>query len=130
MYEESYQKGLVAEKKVLPIVRKYFERDVKHITDRFSKYDFEDEEYCYELKSRTNRRESFPDTLIGLDKVENVGKKLILLFEFTDSLCFIEYDAEKFSKYEVVMFGRNDRNVKPKLHIKIPICDLHQIPTQ
>jgi len=114
--------------KVLPIIQDYFKREIKHLKeDRFSKYDFNDDTYYYELKSRTNRKNSYPDTIIGFDKIENDNKPVILLFYFTDELCYVEYDKEVFDSFEVVPITRRDRNVGPKMHLKIPIHHLTTI---
>jgi hypothetical protein len=122
LYDESYKIGLKNELRVFPYILDYFKRDIKHLKDdRFSKYDFSDAKYNYELKTRTNRKTSYPDTIIGFDKIENDNCGLILLFDFIDELCFIEYDKDIFDKFEVVPITRRDRNDGPKLHLKIPI---------
>jgi hypothetical protein len=127
-YENSYQSGLAAENKVLPVIRSYFQRDIRKIPWRYAKHDFECADYFYELKSRNNRKDTFPDTLIAVDKFTELTKPLILLFCFTDCLCSVEYDKERFEKYKKVLFGRVDRNAdEAKIHIYIPIADLTKI---
>ena len=127
-YEASYKAGLAVENKVFPVMCSYFQRNIKKNPWRYAKHDFECDDYLYELKSRNNRMDTFPDTLIGADKFTDLTKPLILLFAFTDCLCYIEYDKERFEKYKKVLFGRIDRSAdEAKLHIYIPVADLTKI---
>ena len=124
-YDLSYKVGLTHESKVLPVIQDYFHREIKSIEGRFSQHDFECEKYTYELKSRTNNKDKFEDTVIGLDKFDNLSKPLILLFSFCDCLCYIEYDEKKFEPYKKTIFGRLDRSYKEaKAHVHIPVLDL------
>ena len=122
IYEKEYQHGLAQEGRVLPLIRSFFQRDINKISERFSKHDYECADFTYELKSRRVRKNSFPDTIIGSDKVNDLKKPLILLFNFTDRLCYCEYDPIVFDEYKKELFGRLDRPVdEAKIHIHIPI---------
>ena len=123
-YNVAYEAGVAKEAQVLPILLDFFKRDIKRIQGKFSQHDFEDETYTYELKSRSNRKNTFPDTIITTNKFENLKKPLILLFCFTDYLCCIKYNPKTFEKYEIYQFARTDRADAAKLHIKIPVKDL------
>jgi hypothetical protein len=115
-------KGKEAEKFVLPHIQKYFKRDIKKTEGRYCKYDFEDSEFKYELKSRNNTKDKFDTTLIGADKI--VSNKIIFLFYFTDGLYYIEYNEELFNTFGKSMFCREQRggyNDKPKEYIFIPV---------
>jgi hypothetical protein len=128
IYNESYHSGLTQEQLVLPIILDYFNRDIKPIAGRFSQHDFECDNYTYELKSRTNKKDKFNDTLIGLDKLNNLSKPLVLLFSFTDCLCYVEYNETQFETYKKSIFGRLDRPYEEaKAHVYIPIKDLIKI---
>lgn len=127
-YNKEHQVGLEAERQVLPLIREYFDRDISKIKGRFSKHDFECPDYTYEVKHRRVKKNSFPDTLIGGNKLQNLTKPLILLFDFTDCLCYIEYDPMKFESYKKQLFGRLDRDAdEATIHIYIPIEDLTTI---
>ena len=128
LYNSSYQIGLQHENKVLPIIQEHFSKDIKAIEGRFAQHDFECEKYTYELKSRTNNKDKFEDTVIGLDKFRNLTKPLIVLFSFSDCLCYIEYDEAKFANYKKTVFGRIDRSYEEaKAHVHIPVVDLIKI---
>ena len=114
--------GKSQEKIVLPILRSYFNSDLKTFETLTSKHDFYDDEYNYELKSRTNKFDRYPTTLLALNKIQG-EKKLRIIIKFTDLLTMIEYDAEKFNSYE-----RGYTSADEKEHFFIPIGDLAIIP--
>jgi hypothetical protein len=123
------QNGLNAQKQILPIIKEFFNRDIKEIEARFSKYDFQDEEYIYELKSRTNAYSAYPTTLEPADKIIENWKKQIFLFKFTDGLYYINYSKELFDTFEKKEYRRyrQDWNDKEKLYYFIPIDKLNKI---
>lgn len=114
-----YNEGVINEDIVLPQIKKYFNRDIKKLNERYGKYDFVCDNYKYELKSRNNELNKYPTTMIAVDKLD---KNVILLFKFTDDkLAFIEYNEEQFKSYEKKLFTKY---TIPKEHIYIPIKDL------
>ena len=114
-----YNEGVINEDIVLPQIKKYFNRDIKKLNERYGKYDFSCDNYKYELKSRNNEFNKYPTTMIAVDKLD---KSVILLFKFTDDkLAFIEYNEEQFKSYERKLFTKY---TIPKEHIYIPIKDL------
>jgi hypothetical protein len=126
-FPNSYTFGKKHETIVLPIISKHFQKEIKQYKEQYSKFDFFDEEYDYELKSRTNKYKTYPTTMITANKVSG-DKKKIFLFYFTDGLYFIEYNKEVFDKYELKMFSRSGLEI-PKPHFLIPIEDLIEIKT-
>jgi len=127
VFKEELKNGLEIQELVLPIIKKYFKRNIKNTDGKYNKYDYIDNDYKYELKSRTNEYKKFPTTLIGLDKIQD---KSIFLFYFTDGLYYIEYNKELFDTFEIKDFVRNPRYGridKPKKYIYIPIINLKKI---
>ena len=98
----------------------FFNRDIKENLNQYDKYDFEDESYNYELKTRKNSMLKYPDTMITLNKL-NDEKGLILLFSFTDKLTYIEYDKELFKTFRTNNFSRAKQEWDEKVHIYIPV---------
>ncbi len=126
LYQNDYNWGTYKETVILPNIRKYFNKDIIQSPDKFAKHDFFDNETNYEVKSRTNSYRHYPTTMITCDKL--IGeKKLILLFNFTDGLYYIEYDEEKFKKYQRKLFSRANISWNEKEHIYIDINDLTKI---
>jgi hypothetical protein len=90
---------------------------------RWAKIDFENDDTYLELKTRRMKRNRWETTLIPCDKIR-VGKRNILVFNFSDELCYIEYNHRLFQTFEKRMFVCNDRgnpNDKEKLHYFIPV---------
>jgi hypothetical protein len=125
-YANSYKFGKAEELKVLPVIQDFFKREIQIYPENFSKYDFFDEKYEYELKSRKVNKTAYPTTMLTFNKLET-NKPLILLFNFRDKLCYIEYEQEKFQKYFKQMFSRAGIKADEKEHIYIPIGDLKDI---
>jgi len=126
-FTQELKQGLQIQEIVLPIIQSYFNRDIKPTKGKYDRYDYLDNDYNYELKSRTNEYNKYPTTLIGLDKIDN---NTIYLFYFTDGLYFIEYNKELFDTFEIKDFVRNPRYGKidkPKKYIYIPIDKLQKI---
>ncbi len=124
-YKNSYEFGKKNELIVLEILKDYWnDRNIIHSTDRWSKYDYSDEQYKYELKTRTNNYSRYPTTMITSNKLQ---PNTILLFSYTDGLYYIEYNEDKFKTYETKSFSRAGIEWDEKLHVYIPIQDLIEI---
>lgn len=122
-YNVDYDYGKVKELEVLNDLKDYFKRDIKIVEERYTNYDFFDDKYTYELKSRRNKYDSYPTTMIPALKLK---KKVILLFNFTDGLYYIKYKKSKFDNYEQKYFckDREDKKDVNKLYYYIPIENL------
>lgn len=97
----------------------------------YYQYDFEngDKSICVEMKSRRNRYDTYPTTIVPVSKAnDNVGR-YVFVFQFTDGIYFIDYNKEKFSKYETRMINTYRKGIvdKPKPHFCIDIRDLTKI---
>lgn len=124
-YEFDYQYGSKSETEVKPILEKIFGE--LQTGDRYSKYDFSNERYSIELKTRKNKYDTYPTTMITKNKIVDDSKKLILAFKFTDGLYYIEYDKQLFDKFNTRMFSRAYQKWDEKPHIYIPIEYLTRI---
>jgi hypothetical protein len=127
-YQKDVILGLRMETIILPQIRTYFKRkDIKRTEDKYAIFDFYDCEYKYELKSRNNKYQQFPTTLIGCNKL---APKTIYLFNFTNGLYFLEYNEELFNTFEKKPFKRHPREGKidyEREYIFIPIEHLIKI---
>lgn len=126
-WNEDYKFGFQNQKIVFPKVKSFFNRNIKENLNQYDKYDFEDDLYNYELKTRKNTMRKYPDTMITLNKLNDETKKLILLFSFTDKLTYIEYDKELFKTFRTNNFSRANEQWDEKVHIYIPIEHLNII---
>ena len=123
-YTKRYAFGKQSEAEILPIIREYFKREIKQTEEKFNEYDFKDDIYNYELKTRTNLMNAYPTTMTTLNKCK---ANSILLFKYIDCLAYIEYDEEKFKNYGITKYTRYEDKHK-RDHIFIPIKDLIIIP--
>jgi hypothetical protein len=122
-FENDYKYGIEKESSILLTLNKFFSRDIVKSVDRYCNYDFFDDSYKYELKSRRNKYNTYPTTMIPLLKCKD---NTILLFNFTDGLYYIKYEKEKFEKYDKKYFckNRDDKIDINKQYYYIPISDL------
>jgi len=92
--------GKVGEEKVLQVLLK---RDPSFIqsANKFEKWDFKnDKEEYWECKTRTNSKGVYPTTYIPVHKVLE-GKTQYFLFNFTDTMSYIKYDADTFKPFDI-----------------------------
>ena len=122
-YANRYATGKQSESIVLPLIKEYFKREIKPTEDKYDPFDFKDDMYNYELKTRNNTMKAYPTTMTTLNKCQ---PNSILLFKYTDALAYIEYDEERFKQYEVSQYSRyEDKTARD--HIFIPIEHLTPI---
>ena len=123
-FECDYIYGEQQEKKLFEIIQNGFEWNtpLKKGT-RYSKYDYYNDDTNIELKSRKNTYNTYPTTMITLNKL-STDKELILIFNFIDGVYFIQYDNETFRGFEVKEFSRANLRGDEKKHIYIPIKKL------
>ena len=127
-FKEDYAKGKSNEKKVLEIIRKYFNDDIKQVGGVYSPNDYKGKTRRYELKSRNIEYKRYPTIMIGKNKLI---KDIVLLFLFTDGLYYIEYEEEEFKNFEGGTFQREERVDKIDMAshvVYIPMDKLKRIP--
>jgi hypothetical protein len=107
-FKKDYETGILGEVKILSIINEHFNRSIKKSDGTYCKYDFIDDKYKYELKTRNNYYNTYPTTIIAVDKL--VSDKLIFLFNFKDGLYYIKYKKIIFDTFEKKMFVRNKRD--------------------
>lgn len=125
--------GLPKENPVIDTLKKWFEEEITKSTYQYCPHDGFSKTTEYEIKSRRNRYNQYPTTIIPCSKIRNMKRdRLVFVFNFTDGLYYIQYDKEKFAKYEIKMVeavrkrgGVIGKNLEP--HFFIPIGDLTHI---
>jgi hypothetical protein len=118
-FQQRYEIGKSSEGEVLPIIKEFFkDNTIEPTINKLDRYDYKSKSKNFELKTRTNKYNDYPTTMIGLDKCEINS---ILLFKYTDGLYYIEYNEEQFKKYQIKKFTKY---VQKKDYIYIPISDL------
>ncbi|MCP4119568.1 MAG: hypothetical protein GY737_30040 [Desulfobacteraceae bacterium] len=129
-FKQDFKYGIENEKRIFDLLQNKYD-NLKHSTDKYSKFDFYNDKYEFELKTRNNNYNAYPTTLIACDKVQRkTDKKIILLFDFTDGLYYIKYKPRKFNKFSIIdfqRFQRKDFNDIKKQYYHIPINKLKKL---
>ena len=68
--EHDYQFGRNKEGEVLDKMNDFFKDNIKQTSERYDTKDYCGEKYKYELKSRRNKYNAFPTTIIPTDKIK------------------------------------------------------------
>ena len=122
--------GADNEIKVIDIIKRHWKDDtITKTTDRYCKYDFENENCIWELKSRRNTKNKYPTTIIPEHKLIDNPKDYYFVFYFTDGCSYIKYDKELFDTFKrnPIRCWRKGGNSNPVLHIEIPVDKLMDI---
>lgn len=126
-FSSDYKYGKKNELYVFDIVTKFWKnRNISLSDDMYSNFDFYDDKYKYELKSRRCSMSDYPTTMIPVMKCH---KHTYLLFLFTDGLYYIKYKKKVFKNFEKKYFAlkRNDKIDVNKEYYYIPIELLKKI---
>ena len=84
------------EQEILIKVNKQFERNFVKSPKRYDTFDGTDEEYLVEIKCRNVKKEQYPDTLIGANKIKKltIENKLLCIFKFLDGDFYYWWNAD------------------------------------
>jgi len=129
--KQDLEYGLNMETKICPILETYFQVKL-HKTSQYSYEDWLSECGTYfELKSRPNiLPTTFSTQIFPVYKVR-IGETepLILVYHFskTNETFFIEYNKEKFSKYNKIFIEAVRKSTRPIEHFEIPFTDFIKI---
>lgn len=138
-FKNDMEFGLSKEEPVRIILKSYFkeEEDIINTKDLYNneycKYDYEGitTKKRYEVKSRTNKKNTYPTTLLPVHKIDSdtIKNGLIFIFNFTDKCCYIKYDKKLFSDFEIkiIKIYREGKYDPPTPHYLIPISMLTDI---
>lgn len=131
-YSYDYGRAKQEEARIYPYLKEYFKSTQMIPTEgQYDQYDFTDTDTLYEVKSRFDiKMHQYDTTLIQSDKLYPRGKyqgrsHIILIFNFVDYLCYIEYDKELFKNFVTTEFSRQkDQRNHSSPHTYIPVSHL------
>jgi hypothetical protein len=119
-YERDYWYGQASEQAVKAQLERVF--GPLQSGDRYSKFDFWNDVYNIELKTRKCTVDNYPTTMIQCNKfVYAVDRVLVLAFKYTDGLYFIQYDKALFDTFQMRLFSRAGFEWDKKPHSYIPV---------
>ena len=130
--------GVASEVNLLDTFKTFFNDQTLVRTQDSSIFDYEGDDLLIELKTRTNTKDKYPDTMIGLNKVKkastlmkkNLELQVYFVFCFTDGLYYWKYDPKVPIKVE--QGGRTDRGrqeIKSYAFIQVDLLNKLEIPT-
>jgi len=115
--------GLSSEKKMLFRIKELFGKNIE-MTNQYDIFDYTNETYQIELKTRRCRSTDYADIMVGLNKVEiaeeTEDKTSVFLWKLIDGLYMWEYNPKQ---YTVRMGGTSRRGRDERKHCAF-------IPTQ
>ena len=96
--------------------------------NKYSSFDFENDNCVIELKSRRNTKNAYPTTMVGFNKILKANKEnrdVYFYFNFTDGLYRWKYDPEQVNTFAQGKGGRSDRGcVEMNTYTYIPVKNL------
>ena len=120
--------GDINEKNCKPIIEQITGKLTK--TSSFHSFDYYNDTYFVELKSRRCNKNTYPTTMVGYNKIKKAidsTKTYLFCFKFYDGLFYHIYDPKVI--YEIKKGGRCDRNcLEISDYLFIPVEDLKEIP--
>jgi hypothetical protein len=129
-FQSRLSQGKINEEYYKPIIEKDIKDELKN-NDKFNLFDFENDKYKIELKTREVNLQKYKTTIIGYDKIEkglefiNLGKRVIFYFGFKeDGLYKFELDDTNYKDLKMSNIGCRFRSASgkgQKLHLEIPI---------
>jgi len=122
--------GFEKEKEFYETLKKYFNEENLNFTNKNNSFDFESENILIELKSRRCYSHTYPDTMIGYNKIKKASqisnKKVVFVFNFLDGLFYWIYNKE--TDLKIKKAGRIDRGLYEKNdYCFIPIKNLEPL---
>lgn len=132
-FKDDLNYGIAKEEPIMIRIQNHFNKSKLVNTkekygDQYCHWDFESEDGIkYELKTRRNRKNAYPTTIIPVHKAGE--GELYFMFEFTDGLYYIKFDKEVFKTFgtRMIQVKRIGRYDPPTLHYEIPVNLLEQI---
>ena len=105
--------GLASETRHKPVLEEFLGCALERPAGSFSSYDFHNDEFVVELKTRTVRSGAYPTTMLPqrkLDRLCRDPRRVFLAFCFTDGLFCVELTSESLRGFEQNRpGGRRDR---------------------
>ena len=125
-FQSRVNSGKVNEEFYKPIIEKDIKEQLKN-NNTFNLFDFENDNFKIELKTREVTLDKYKTTIVGYDKIEKgleyieEGLRVIFYFGFKESGLFkFELNNENYKELKLSNIGCRFRETK-KLHIEIPV---------
>ena len=124
------EQGDKAEARLFPHFKDIFDDSLVRSKDKFSLFDFYGDDVIIELKSRNICKDTYPTTMIGMNKIneclkDKSDKRYYFIFEFNDGLYYWRFTKKRYAKFEQRVMGTNKRGYSERsLYLMIPVDKL------
>ena len=123
--------GEEQEQKVKPLLEKYFDCELVKTPQSYNIFDFinDDKKLIIEVKSRKNKKNKYPTTMVGDNKwkeaesLRDDGWEVFFFFNFTDCLSYLEYDNQDIPRKRGGRTDRGKREIKYYRYIDINLLN-------
>jgi hypothetical protein len=108
-YQSDLTFGLSEEVKIKNILEEKFGELIQ--LDKYNPFDFENDNYLIELKSRRNAHNKYDTTMVNyskLQKTNDTEKTRLIVFNYTDGIYIWIVESDQFT---LGRGGRNDRGI-------------------
>jgi len=126
-FQSRVSQGKMNEEFYKSIIEENIKENLNCCKGLYSLFDFENENFMIELKTREVERFKYPTTIIGYDKILKGlkyledNKRVIFYFGFkTDGLFKFELNDDNYKDFKVSKIGCRFRN-SLKEHLEIPV---------
>lgn len=119
--KEELKIGSIQEERLKVIIEKKYKVSLKKL-DQFNPMDFVCDKFFVEVKSRRNKYDAYPTTIIGKNKIDYAKKYLFSMNQFA-------WEEDKFSVLYVFAFEDGDWFIEQKEHNDkwIDECEVKEI---
>ena len=137
------EQGDKAEARLFPHFKDIFDDSLVRSEDKFSLFDFYGDDVIIELKSRNICKDTYPTTMIGMNKINEClnaesdkryytdkggikeCKRFYFIFEFNDGLYYWRFTKKRYAKFEQRVMGTDKRGYSERsLYLMIPVDKL------
>ena len=109
-YQKDLEFGHKEEIRIKSILEEYFGE--LNVLDKYNPFDYENDEYLIELKSRRIPHNKYDTAMVNYSKLlrtSNTRKKRVIIFNYSDGLFYWYVNSDD---YNIGKGGRNDRGVE------------------
>ena len=110
------------------MLKKYFNDDTIIRTNKYDNFDYtNNNNILIELKTRTNTKDKYEDTMINIAKVNKCKKlsktnEIYFMFKFTDGVYYWKYNNEdKLTQRKGGRLDRNNKEIKDHFYINVSL---------
>ena len=111
--------GAIGERTAFELIKNVYGGTVLKTKFKYTKFDFYNETYLFEVKNRQTYSFQYPTAIINKCKI-GIDRNMIFIFQYVDKIFYIRYEKELFDSFEI--------EFKKPLNYIITMDDVIHIP--